>query len=70
MCFQHPVSLCRYWLWNAKPWLSSILNVKQSEAITVLSFTVLLPLLLSIPLISIGIFFYSAISDFLSKENQ
>lgn len=41
----------------------------EQEQSQFLSFTVLLPLLLSIPLISIGIFFYSAISDFLSKEN-
>jgi Na+-driven multidrug efflux pump len=33
------------------------------------SFTVLFPLLLSIPLILIGMFFYPSISAFLSREN-
>lgn len=41
----------------------------EQEQSQFLSFTVLFPLVLSIPLILVGLFFYSDISDFLSKEN-
>ncbi|WP_367771264.1 oligosaccharide flippase family protein [Flavobacterium sp. WC2421] len=41
----------------------------EQEESKFLSFTVLFPLLLSIPLLLIGLFFYSDISEFLSKEN-
>jgi O-antigen/teichoic acid export membrane protein len=41
----------------------------EQEQSQFLSFTVLFPLLLSIPLILIGMFFYPSISAFLSREN-
>jgi O-antigen/teichoic acid export membrane protein len=41
----------------------------EQEQSQFLSFTVLFPLMLSIPLILVGLFFYSDISAFLSREN-
>ncbi|TDE04060.1 lipopolysaccharide biosynthesis protein [Flavobacterium hiemivividum] len=41
----------------------------EQEQAKFLSFTVLFPLLLSIPLILLGMLFYTDISDFLSREN-
>jgi O-antigen/teichoic acid export membrane protein len=41
----------------------------EQEQSQFLSFTVLFPLVLSIPLILVGLFFYSDISAFLSREN-
>ena len=41
----------------------------EQEESQFLSFTVLFPLLLSIPLLLIGLFFYNDISEFLSREN-
>jgi hypothetical protein len=42
----------------------------EQEQSQFLSFTVLFPLLLSIPLILIGIFFYPSISAFLSRRTR
>ncbi|PRZ27883.1 lipopolysaccharide biosynthesis protein [Flavobacterium granuli] len=41
----------------------------EHEESRFLSFTVLFPLVLSIPLLLIGLFFYDDIADFISKEN-
>ncbi|NGY38118.1 oligosaccharide flippase family protein [Flavobacterium sp. XN-5] len=41
----------------------------EQEQAKFLSFTVLFPLLLSVPLILLGMLFYTDISDFLSREN-